>query len=252
MTDFITALQFLTRIRLFSQENWTQEGFSRSVRWFPLVGVVIGSFLAGLNYLLLPYFADFLRVSILLIAEIIITGGLLCDGLMDTADGVFSGRSRERMLEIMKDSRVGVNGVIAFVCLVLLKVALYLALPKESLASLLFAMPIITRAMLVGAITYFKYARPDGTGNLFAKYAKKNYFYQGIVFTVLVLLPLESAVIAFAGLGCLIYCWLFARYLCKILGGLTGDTYGFLVETGNVAFLFLAYLYLVLNSAKVI
>ena len=50
---------------------------------------------------------DFMRAALLILAEIIITGGLMYDGFMDTSDGVFSARSRERMLEIMKDSHVG-------------------------------------------------------------------------------------------------------------------------------------------------
>ena len=99
MRDFITCLEFLTRVRFSKRTDWRDEDFSRSVPYFPLVGLVIGSLLAAVNYGLFYIETPlFLRVTLLLLAEIIITGGLMYDGFMDTADGVFSARSRERML----------------------------------------------------------------------------------------------------------------------------------------------------------
>ena len=101
MRDFITCLEFLTRVRFSKRTDWRDEDFSRSVPYFPLVGLVIGFLLAAINYSLFYIETPlFLRVTLLLLAEIIITGGLMYDGFMDTADGVFSARSRERMLEI--------------------------------------------------------------------------------------------------------------------------------------------------------
>ena len=110
MRDFITCLEFLTRVRFSKRTDWRDEDFSHSVPYFPLVGLVIGFLLAAVNYSLFYIETPlFLRVTLLLLAEIIITGGLMYDGFMDTADGVFSARSRERMLEIMKDSHVAVS-----------------------------------------------------------------------------------------------------------------------------------------------
>ena len=129
MRDFITCLEFLTRIRFSHRTDWRDEDFSRSVPYFPLVGLVIGAFLGAVNYALVMVAApDFMRAALLILAEIIITGGLMYDGFMDTSDGVFSARSRERMLEIMKDSHVGSNAVLAVIVLILLKVSAYLAI----------------------------------------------------------------------------------------------------------------------------
>ncbi len=245
MNDFITGLGFLTRIKLKSQEIWEDDAFSRSLPWFPLVGAVIGLFLAGINWLSMPFFTDYIRVALLLGGELYITGGLLCDGLMDTADGVFSGRSRERMLEIMKDSAVGANGMIFFVVLMIFKTALYLSLPAKTLTCILFVMPVVTRLIIVGAVTLFPYARAEGTGQLFVRYARKAYLYKALLLTALLTaLPLAPET-SFAALATLASSWYGARYLVKILGGLTGDTYGFLAETGNVTYLFCAYFYLV-------
>ncbi len=246
MKDFLTGLQFLTRIKFLNQKEWTEEGFARSVPWFPLVGAVIGLFLAGLNIAMQLHFTDQLRAVLLIAAEIAITGGLLCDGLMDTADGVFSGRERSRMLEIMKDSAVGANGMMAFVMLVLVKTAIYLSIPAPLLTPLLFAMPVVTRFIIVGGIILFPYAREEGIGKLFTLYAKKNYLYLALFFMIIALMPFLSWQIYLCTMVAILYSWLAACYLCKILGGLTGDTYGFLAETGNVVFLFASYLCIML------
>lgn len=77
------------------------------------------------------------------------------DGFMDTADGVFSARSRERMLEIMKDSHVGSNAVLAIIILLLLKIAAYLELSGETLTWVLLTMSVATRTFMVVFIVNF-------------------------------------------------------------------------------------------------
>ncbi|MDR3349063.1 MAG: adenosylcobinamide-GDP ribazoletransferase [Acidaminococcales bacterium] len=241
MNNFITALQFFTRIRLRRQQEWADDAFSRSVPWFTPVGAVIGLLLSCLSMLLAP-FNSLLRAAVLLAAEIFITGATLNDGLLDTADGVFAGRGRARALEIMKDSRVGANGVIAFVTVALLKVAVYNALAEELLPCAVFAMPIVTRLAIAFAVTHFASARPDGIGVLFAKYAQKSCALKAALFAVLLLIPVFSWQLAAASAICLAYSFFAARRLNKMLGGLTGDTYGFIAETGSVVFLFSTYL----------
>ena len=183
MRDFITCLEFLTRIRFSQRTDWRDEDFSRSVPYFPLVGLVIGAFLGAVNYALVMVAApDFMRAALLVLAEIIITGGLMYDGFMDTADGVFSARSRERMLEIMKDSHVGSNAVLAIIILLLLKIAAYLELSGETLTWVLLTMSVATRTFMVVFIVNFPYARKEGIGHMFTKYAKP--FYTYIAFAV--------------------------------------------------------------------
>ena len=248
MKDFFTALQFLSRIQIsrHKKHNWNHSTFSRSVPWFPLVGAVIGVLLAGANILLLPYADVLLRCVLLALLEILITGGLFCDGLMDTADGIFSGRDKDRILEIMKDSRVGANGVIAFVVVILLKIALYQAIEGELLTLALFAMPIVTRLAVVFAITHFKYARVDGTGGLFTKYTEKKYAYIAFFMATMLIAVTFSPIVYSASILCFLYCLDVSSYISKLLGGLTGDNYGFIAETGNVVFVFFIYLLLVI------
>ena len=236
MRDFITCLEFLTRVRFSKRTDWRDEDFSRSVPYFPLVGLVIGSLLAAVNYGLFYIETPlFLRVTLLLLAEIIITGGLMYDGFMDTADGVFSARSRERMLEIMKDS----NAVVAIIILLLLKIAAYLELSGETLTWVLLTMSVATRTFMVVFIVNFPYARKEGIGHMFTKYAKPFYTYIAFAVCAGIIAACGLQYLAVAGI-CFTVTLIIAQYLKTQLGGLTGDTYGALTECGNVIYLLTA------------
>ena len=240
MRDFITCLEFLTRVRFSKRTDWRDEDFSRSVPYFPLVGLVIGSLLAAVNYGLFYIETPlFLRVTLLLLAEIIITGGLMYDGFMDTADGVFSARSRERMLEIMKDSHVGSNAVLAIIILLLLKIAAYLELSGETLTWVLLTMSVATRTFMVVFIVNFPYARKEGIGHMFTKYAKPFYTYIAFAVCAGIIAACGLQYLAVAGI-CFTVPLIIAQYLKTQLGGLTGDTYGALTECGNVIYLLTA------------
>ncbi|HIU64669.1 MAG TPA: adenosylcobinamide-GDP ribazoletransferase [Candidatus Avacidaminococcus intestinavium] len=237
MRDFITCLEFLTRIRFSGRTDWRDEDFSRSVPYFPLIGVIIGVFLGWANYCF-SYLgiSDFLRAVLLLVTELIVIGGLMYDGYMDTADGVFSARNRERMLEIMKDSHVGSNAVLAVIILLLLKIAVYLELPSDQLTIALIAAATATRTFMVIFIVKFPYARKTGIGHLFVKYAKPIYVVIAFALCIAILMFLGLEMLVTAGLTLLVMLAL-ASYFTKILGGLTGDTYGALTECGYVCFL---------------
>ena len=253
MRAFFIGLQFLTRISIVEQKDWCEKDFADSVRYFPLIGLVLGiiytafaallmSFLPQ-NGILLPYHVV---AAILLILPILLTGGLHCDGFMDTMDGLFSGRSRERMLEIMKDSRVGANGVFAFVLLMIFDWSILLDLLQSAwLFPALFAMPIVSRLMMVVAISAFPYARPVGMGKAFKDGGTKSVLYGAFFYTLILvffpgvaadffgIIPLDAAglsswllsmtAVIFAALFFTIF---FASYATRHLGGLTGDVYG--------------------------
>ncbi|VBB06829.1 adenosylcobinamide-gdp ribazoletransferase [Lucifera butyrica] len=243
MQDFFTGLQFLTRIRITRQQEWSAENFGRSVKYFPLVGAVLGVLLAALYYLLqgyLPLVARYMPVNVIAVlvvaANIFLTGGLHCDGLMDTMDGIFSGRSREKMLEIMKDSRVGANGAIAFGILLLAKWSLLLDLSPSVLPVALFAMPILGRFSMVMAITLFPYARPEGIGKAFAQFAGRHALLTAALFTAFFIIPLGKEAVAGWGITSL-FTLIFCRYVTRLLGGLTGDVYGAVTELSEVLIL---------------
>lgn len=229
MQDFFTGLQFLTRIRIVEQTDWSLERFGSSVKYFTLIGAIIGLILAGLNYILSQFLPQHVLAAVIVMSEIIITGGLHCDGFMDTADGIFSGRSRERMLEIMKDSRVGANGVVAFGLLLLLKYSVIFDMTPTMLTTALVIMPIVGRLTMVISITSFSYARPDGMGKAFAEYAGRNALFVAAIIALVIIIPLGLQAMISAGVA-IMFGIAAARYFAKVLGGLTGDTYGAVTE----------------------
>ena len=248
MDGLWTALQFFTRIRLVKQVQWDEGVFGRSIPFIPAVGLIVGGLLALAN-LWLAYLgvADLLRVSLLLVLEIVITGGLLYDGFMDTADGLFSGRERERMLVIMKDSRVGANGVLAAISLVLLKWSLWGSVGAETLSWLLLLSQFVGRIGMVGLICRFPYARQEGIGGLFAKHAKPSYWWLAVAQGLVVLL---AVYVPFVAAACLTWAAMYylATRAARQLGGLTGDVYGALTESGNL--LFVLFCYVMLRSGQ--
>ena len=290
MTPFFIALQFLTRLKIVNQTEWSVEDFGKSVVAFPYVGVIIGLILALLYGILSPFIPLVPLMLIIVVAEFLITGGLHADGLMDTSDGLFSGRERERKLEIMKDSRIGSFGVVAFVFVTLLKWQLLTAIPTaEFIPMALIMMPLMSRWSLVLSIRSYPYAREQGMGAAFANLAPKHVityntlstFFMPIVILLIgvILYTLLYGVYSIfsiadvgyvVGLGVLAYATLgifqinivsmiityiinrlLNRYIVKQRGGTTGDTYGFVVEVTEVLLLFVYIIILSILSATV-
>ncbi|MBS4891540.1 adenosylcobinamide-GDP ribazoletransferase [Veillonella sp.] len=290
MTPFFIALQFLTRLKIVNQTEWSVEDFGKSVVAFPYVGLIIGLILALLYGILSPFIPLVPLMLILVIAEFLITGGLHADGLMDTSDGLFSGRERDRKLEIMKDSRIGSFGVVAFVFVTLLKWQLLTAIPTaEFIPMALIMMPLMSRWSLVLSIRSYPYAREQGMGAAFANLAPKHVityntlstFFMPIVILLIgvILYTLLYGVYSIfsiadvgyvVGLGVLVYATLgifqinivsmiityiinriLNHYIVTQLGGTTGDTYGFVVEVTEVLLLLIYIIILSVLSASV-
>lgn len=194
----VAALQFLTRLPLPVRLPDSKTITRRSAMFYPAAGLLIGAFAALAAYALTAALPFYVAAALVLGLWVYLTGGLHLDGWMDTADGLLSYRSRERMLEIMKDSRVGAMGVIACVLLLLTKMMLLAALLDGSWAVgiaafepgghagladqriagvlaeqpaallqrclLLSLVPVWSRAFLPAAIVCWPYARQEGAG----------------------------------------------------------------------------------------
>ena len=220
------------------QSVWTEQSFGESVKFFPAVGAVLGLSCAGvvgaLNFFTgetLPQFTGAVGFA----ALIILTGGIHCDGLMDSADGLFSGRECEKILQIMKDSRAGSFGVVAMILVAALEISALTELARLStwwLVAAIYSAPIIGRLMMVVTIGAFPYARPDGMGKAFAKFTTRRTIFFAAVEAALLLLPLNVISEKFflcaaaATLIALAVTWKFASFSTEKIGGVTGDIYG--------------------------
>ncbi len=235
--DFITGFQFLTRIPIVSQSEWSMESFARSVKFFPIIGGIIGLLLFAFVYIIqhlgatkVPIHAMAIGVIVL---EIFLTGGLHCDGLMDTVDGIFSGRPRDKMLEIMKDSRVGAFGAMAFTLLIVIKYSLIMDIELTVLPLALLVMPIVGRIAAVVGITRYPYARANGLGKIFYDCAHRQTLYVAGITGLLLLIPLGKIALLSAIVGVAV-AFLFCQYVNEKLGGLTGDVYGAIIELTEI------------------
>lgn len=263
MRQFIIALQFLTWFTVRNVEI-DDDSFARSLRFYPLVGLVIGAVLAGVFLLGSLFLPPGVTAVLLLAAGVLISGGLHLDGFMDTMDGLFSGRSRERVLEIMKDSRVGAHSVIALVLLFLLKYSLYAGLigtvawtaaetagisgitsgktAMLELLGVLLAAPLVGRWGITWAICRYPYARQSGLGSVYGGRVGAGDLVLVTVYTLLLLLgllQLRGVVVAGAAL---LFTLGFCRLVSGRLGGMTGDTYGAVCELLEVVVLLVALL----------
>jgi adenosylcobinamide-GDP ribazoletransferase len=246
--EFLAALRFLSVLpapgsaQLFESDE-TEPYLATGCEYFPLVGLLLAALLWLLVLLFSRLLLPQLALSALLVAALIIlTGGLHLDGLMDTCDGLFGGSTRERKLEIMRDSHVGSFGVLGAFCVLLLKFALLASIPFQSLPLVLLLTLPLARWSMVLALRVFPPARPTGLGAA---------YHHAITTRRTVITGLVALVIALV-IGHLIglIAWtvsslaalLIGLYISKNIDGLTGDSYGAIDEIVEVATLFVLVL----------
>ncbi len=223
--------------------NIKGEDIAGGVKFFPLVGMVLGMLLFAVAMGLEEVFPPLPAAAILTILPEFFTRGFHLDGLADSADGLLSSRSRERMLEIMKDSHTGSMGVLAIVSVMLLKFAALseIAAGTANLLPVSAALASLGgRCAIVMYIAFSRYARKEGTGKaLFERSQKTVAVGAAICFGVISLLfssPLTAAVLT-AALLCLTAGW---KVFCtRAIGGATGDTVGACEEMGETLILML-------------
>ncbi|WP_227761769.1 adenosylcobinamide-GDP ribazoletransferase [Zhaonella formicivorans] len=228
--EFLLALQFLTRVPVTIGQNVEERNLGRAMAYFPAIGLLLGIFLAAAHAIFSLVFASSAADLGTIILLTMVTGNMHLDGLMDTADGFFSGKPREAVLEIMKDSRVGAHGVTAG-CLVLLsKLVLLGQIPQEFKGFALVLFPVLGRWAQVYAAAFYPYVRTGPGKTSFTKYVGKREIVLasavtlGIIIFLLRFRGVFLAGAAFAGTV------LFGSYVCKRIGGITGDTLGAMNE----------------------
>src|SRR5713226_3811452 len=238
--ELVAALRFLSvlplpgRTQLFGKDE-AAPLLVVGGAYFPLVGLLLACLLWFLVLLLTPLVPQLALAALLVVALVILTGGLHLDGLMDSCDGLFGGSTRERKLEIMNDSHVGSFGVLGGVCIVLLKFALLASINVHMLPlALLLALPSARWAMVL-ALRLFPAARPTGLGAAFHQVVTT----KRLVLTAIVALAIALVAGQFTGLmvwaTVTITTVALGFLITRSLGGLTGDTYGAIEEMAEVA-----------------
>jgi adenosylcobinamide-GDP ribazoletransferase len=226
MKPLFAALQFLTVIPVPASWGGGTRELARSVWFFPLVGLFLGALLAALDAGIATLLPPLPASAIIVLAFVVLTGGFHVDGLADTADGFMSSRPRERILEIMKDSRTGPMGVVAVVSVIVLKVALLSAITGPLRLPSIVLMAVAGRSSMVMAMALLPYARPEGLASVFMKNRSILLASWGFVFLVGACWFLAGLAGILAGLAAIAATILAGAYSRNKIGGATGDTLG--------------------------
>lgn len=227
----IMAIQFLTRIPVNIPVKFDRGTSSKAAFFYPFVGIIIGAVSSVIYYAALILGKDSASVFAVL-SLVIVTGGLHIDGLSDTCDGFFSARDKNKIMEIMKDSRCGTFGVIAVVLDLLLKYVL-LSNIKHSMVYVLIFSCANGRLMATMLMSYTRNARSDGLGAMFSNKDTRKYFLISlIIYTFIIcmvnylyLIPLAASFLS---------TMLIVYKSNKTIGGLTGDVYGANIEISEI------------------
>ena len=268
MKGFLLLLSFMTRIPMPKTE-YDEEKLGKSMKYFPVVGIIVGFILLFFciifNFILknISYSAVLpLMIIVVILTDLITTGALHLDGLADTFDGIFSYRSKHKMLEIMKDSRLGSNGALALILYFLLKFILLFSLTIESREGAIYAImtyPVVARFCSVVSCASSPYARGSGMGKTFVDNTKTcglivattiTLLYTiGMLFMPFILfanysLPMgfmiRSVLIIAIIVGLLaLFAFAFSKLIERKIGGITGDTLGALLEISSLVYIVL-------------
>jgi len=229
----VAAVTFLTRVPLARLVATDAHDVARAAPLFPLVGAAIGAAGAGIALLLQPPLSPFLAAAVATVSTVALTGAFHLDGLADTLDAT-GGMTRERSLEIMRDSRIGSFGAAALALALIVRVAAIAQLVSAGGAlGGMVAAGAVSRGAAVALAGSMPYARTAGgvlTGRLGLWGAPV------AAAVALAAFRLDGLVVAgAAAVAAIALCFVFRAWL----GGVTGDTLGATIQLSEVVALVL-------------
>ena len=236
MKAFLLMLSFFTRIPVGHQVDYSDELYKKSIMYFPYIGFIIGV-ISALPLWLLHSTSQGVKSILVILIYLLISGGIHLDGLADSMDGLFSGREKMRILEIMKDSRIGSFGVIGLVLYFLI----FYQCASELMPIFILLMPFVGKSAAAFTAGYSQYARVSpGMGTILIE----NHNSKTSLEILLINLVIAFLALGFEGLMIVGLTFIIAFFLMKWIhgkiGGMTGDTIGFVVEVCQMAFLILS------------
>lgn len=230
LAEIALAGEFLTRLPLGGMRNYSPERMARAPHWFAFVGLAVGLFAASVLWGLTQVLPQVVAAGVTLALLLVVTGALHEDGFADSLDGLGGGRTPERALEIMRDSRIGTYGALGLgFAMVLQGLALALMPLGQAMGALVLAQAL-GRGLMTGALARDPYLRAKGTGSgLDAPLGRAGEVRLALAvgFAVLIaglILPFGALVTACAAGLAAGAIW--RAYVLRRLGGQTGDTLG--------------------------
>lgn len=236
-SGFLILISFFTRIPIGKKIEYNEENFKKALSLYTLMGAVIGLLISLLYIATNHTYLNFVRGLVLVIGYIVITGGIHLDGAADTADGLFSGRTGEKIFEIMSDSHIGTFGVLCLIIIVLSQFVVF------SFADVFtcFMMPVVGRASLIVGAWNKKYAKhTKGMGTAFIESINTRVLIMNLmILTVLSIMLPNRLVIMTSTFATLMASYFISGWIEDKIGGMTGDTCGFITEISQIIFMIL-------------
>jgi adenosylcobinamide-GDP ribazoletransferase len=249
---FLVATQFLTRLPVPHFDGFQANWLSQSARYFPLVGALVGWIGVAVWWLSSNCFPPAVAVGLTIGASLLLTGALHEDGFADVCDGFGGGASRESILRIMKDSRVGAYGAIGVAVMLGLKWVTLVSLPRAAFPLVFVGGQMLSRWCATSLIWRLQYVRPDADAKSkpFADSLSTAGWMLSGALGVLALLPLgllepssgvfwRPALLA-APASTVAGTLLAGIYFKQKIGGYTGDCLGAAQQIAELSFLLAA------------
>jgi len=243
---FLTAVMFYTRIPCPRWVDHDDRNISLSTRYLPLVGWIVGVVYGGVVIVAKSIFSPLTSIILGVTASVLLTGAFHEDGFADVCDGFGGGWTKEKILAIMKDSRVGTYGVIGLILLIALKISVTVELFQVDDVSLFFVIissHTVSRVMPVIVIAFLRYVREDNQAKAkpVATGVGLTSLFIAMVFTVIPIffLAWHAGLLLIVGvIPVLTATFFLARYFKKWIGGYTGDCLGATQQVTEVVYLF--------------
>lgn len=235
---FFTALMFFTRIPCPSYTDHDPEYLNRSAKYFTLVGIIVGSISALVFYLSQWIFPIEIALLLSFVASLLTTGAFHEDGFADVCDGFGGGWTKEKILDIMKDSRVGTYGLVGLILLMALKFSALHAIAIPLIVPTIISAHAISRLNSVSLIYTDEYARADllSKAKPLATKMSTSDFLIACFFGLAPLLWMGNFYIFLCIIPLILIKLYFSRYFKKWIGGYTGDCLGTVQQVSEVVY----------------
>lgn len=234
---YLSAQQFLTRLPSPVWVGWDQDRLARAAKWFPIVGLMLGCLVGLVWWSAAQVLPTTIAAGLALGLLFVLTGGLHEDGLADCCDGLGGGATRERALEIMRDSRIGTYGGLGLILSVGLRwAALSSLLPWQGFAALIIALAA-GRAAMTMMLWSGTYARTDGAATSAAGGVTGREAVFSMFAAIVIGVVCGGMIGGVAVLMTFVLAQLWLQRLTTRLGGYTGDGLGAAEQIGQIAVL---------------
>lgn len=229
---------FYTRIPVPKSLGFSGDNLNKATRYFPLVGIIAGSVGAAVFYISGYVFSVYLAIILAIAAMVLLTGSFHEDAFSDFCDGFGGGYTKEKILEIMKDSRIGTYGAVGLILLMLIKIFLLAEIDPKKIPIILIAAHALSRVNPVLLMFSSQYVRNDSTSKSkpVGETKSTTTLVIALAFGLLPLILVPYHTIPFLLLAMLLILLYFRYYVHKKLGGYTGDVLGALQQLSEVGF----------------